>query len=100
MENKQETIFINGMRFYKPKENSPEWIKGNLVIEKTELVEFLKTCPTETVRIDLKKSKEGKLYLALNTFNPIKKEEPKRESPKSIDSIPYPSEEYEEEPPF
>lgn len=76
MENKQETIFIKGMQFYKPRDGAPEFIKGNIVIQKAELIEFLKTLSTETVRIDLKKSKEkGTLYLALNTFNPIKKVE-------------------------
>jgi len=72
MEN--NTIFINGMNFYKPNENAPAWIKGNIVIQKKELIEFLNTLETETVRIDLKVSKANKLYLALNTFNPGKKE--------------------------
>lgn len=96
MENKQETIFIKGMRFFKPKDGAPEFIKGNIVIEKKEFVEFLNTCMTDTVRIDLKKSKEkGTLYLTLNTFNPMRRDEPKVEQ--KSDAIDYPQDDINSE---
>jgi len=79
-----DTIFIKGMQFYRPNEKSPEWIKGNIVIQRKELIEFLNTLENDTVRIDLKKSKEkGTLYLALNTFNPMKREENSRQPEKT-----------------
>jgi len=91
--------FVTGMRFFRPRENAPEWVKGNIVIEKKEFVEFLNTCMTDTVRIDLLKSKEkGTLYLTLNTFNPMTKEAPKVE--KSSDGIDYPDEQPSDSIPF
>ncbi len=86
---KQPTKFVTGMRFFKAREGAPEFVKGNIVIEKKEFVEFLNTCMTDTVRIDLLKSKEkGTLYLTLNTFNPMKRDEAKVE--KTLDEIAYP----------
>ncbi len=74
MENKQ--IFTEGIIFTKPNENAPEFIKGKLSFKVEEAVAFLKKHKSESgwVNCDLKKSREGKLYLTLNTFNKAKKE--------------------------
>ena len=67
-----ETIFANGIIFSKPGEKAPEFIKGKLSFKVDGAIEFLKKYKSESgwVNCDLKKSKEGKLYLALNTFKP------------------------------
>lgn len=74
----EPTIFANGLRFIKPTEQTPEWIKGKVSVKVDEFVEFLKKYQNENgwVNIDLRKSKDGgKLYFALNTFKPKKQEE-------------------------
>ncbi len=66
-----EPIFAEGIRFSRPKEGAPTWIKGQIGIKVDEFVEFiLKHKGTkEWVNLDLKQSKEGnKLYLQLNTW--------------------------------
>lgn len=79
MAEKTEFIFIEGMRFFKPRENAPQSIKGNLVITLSELRDFIKKHDIkDQMRIDLRKSEaKGTYYFTLNTYNPMKKEEDK-----------------------
>lgn len=61
--------FVNGLRVYAPREGAPDYIIANLVIEREELAAWLRTHP-EKVRIDIKRSKTGKLYAAVNNWQP------------------------------
>ena len=74
MEN-NEAIFASGIFFDKPHENAPDFVKGKISIKADEATTFIKAHANEKgyVNLDLKKSKEGKLYLQLNTFVPEKK---------------------------
>ncbi len=76
MPEKTDLIFIEGMRFFKPRENAPQSIKGNLVITLSELREFIKKHDIkDQMRVDLRKSEaKGTYYFTLNTYNPVKKE--------------------------
>lgn len=68
-----DKIFAGGMRFEKPKEGTPEFVKGRLSFKVDEAVEFLQKYKNEKgwVNIDLLKSKEkGTLYLQLNDWKP------------------------------
>ena len=69
---KQEKVFASGLFFDRPRENSPEWIKGRMSIKVPEAIIFLQKYQNNAgyVNLDLKASKEGKLYLELNTFVP------------------------------
>ena len=69
----ESKIFIDGLFFEKPKEGTPDFVKGKLSIQVKRLQDFMvaqKEHITEAgyLNIDLLKSKEGKLYLALNTY--------------------------------
>ncbi len=65
-----DKIFADGIRFEKPREGAPEFVKGKLSFKVEEAVAFLKGNVNDKgwVNLDLKKSKEGKLYLELNTY--------------------------------
>lgn len=78
-----EKIFTNGIRFEKPREGSPDFVKGRLSFKVDEAVAFLEKYKNEKgwLNCDLKKSKEGKLYLELNQFKPKTSEEPEVDSP-------------------
>jgi len=70
---KQEKIFVDGMMFKKPRDGAPDFVKGTISVKAVEFTEFLKKYETNGwVNLDLKKSKEGKLYLELNTWKPEK----------------------------
>ncbi len=75
MEEKKEKIFADGIRFEKPKEGLPEFIKGKLSFKVDEAVAFLQKYKSESgwVNCDLKKSAGGKLYLELNVWKPTTK---------------------------
>ena len=75
MSEKQPTIFIEGIRFFKPRENAPSWIKGNVTINMQEFAEFIKKQDFKdpVMKIDLCKSeKKGTYYFTLNTYKPQK----------------------------
>jgi len=83
-EQKQETIFADGIFFNKPHENAPDFVKGSVGIRVKEAVEFLVRNENENgfVNIDLLKSKEkGTLYFVLNDWKPEKKVEGKSDEP-------------------
>ena len=71
----EPTIFADGIRFIKPTEKTPEWIKGKISVKVDSFVDFLKKHEKDGwVNIDLRKSQKGELYFALNTFVPKKQE--------------------------
>ena len=74
---KPAKIFAKGIYFEKPKEGSPEFIRGKINIKVADAIPFLEMYASNAgyVNLDLKKSKEGKLYLELNTWKPTPKVE-------------------------
>jgi hypothetical protein len=94
-----EKIFADGIRFEKPREGSPEFVKGRLSFKVAEAVAFLQKHETNAgwVNLDLKKSKEGKLYLELNAWQPTEKKQGRVPMPEGVE---YPEEELGEDNPF
>lgn len=76
-ENKTPLIFTEGIAFFKPRENAPKSIKGNIVIEIPKLLEFAEKHNVKgSLRVDLRKSEtKGTYYLTLNTWKPTPKVE-------------------------
>ena len=68
--------FVNGL-FVDRRENAPDFIKANLSFKVEAFIEYLKSKANEKgyVNIDLKESKEGKLYASLNDWKPRQQEE-------------------------
>lgn len=66
---KEPTIFPEGIMFKRPREGAPDFVKGAISINIKNLTQFMAKFPnTEWLNIDLKLSKDKKLYLQLNTF--------------------------------
>ena len=66
-----ETVFIDGLRVFKPSEKAPDFIILNGEIDMKELREFALSHHDEgKVRFQVKESKGGKYYAALDTFKP------------------------------
>lgn len=72
-----EKQFVDGMFAGKPSENAPEFIKAKISIKAAELIPFLEKHVNNAgyLNLDLKESKAGKLYLELNTYKPVKRDE-------------------------
>lgn len=72
-----KTIFADGFFFDRPREGAPEFVKGRMSIKVEEAIPFLKANVNEKgyINLDLKLSREGKLYLQLDTWKPAPKED-------------------------
>lgn len=86
MSDKKEKIFADGFRFEKPKEGSPDFVKGKISVKVPEAIVFLEKHQSNAgwVNLDLKKSAKGTLYLELNTWQPKKVEDAKDINPEDI----------------
>lgn len=87
---KQEKIFANGIYVKKPKDTAPDFVKAQMLIKVPEALEFIKANAGDGwINLDLKKSREGKFYLEVNTWKPEKKDD----APKIADTkVDYPQE--------
>ena len=63
----EEKEFPQGIRFKRPHDNAPDFIKGQISIKVDELVAWLSD-KEGWVNLDLKLSKKGNLYLEENTW--------------------------------
>ena len=81
-ENKKEKIFADGFRFEKPREGSPDFVKGRISVKVPEAVAFLQQHQNNGgwVNLEIKKSKEGKFYIELDTYEAKPKVEVKEEN--------------------
>lgn len=67
-----EKVFTNGLIFKAPSEKAPDFVRGSLSVKVADFVAFLQEHETNSgwVNIDIKESREGKLYCELNTYKP------------------------------
>jgi hypothetical protein len=75
---KEPLVFVEGIQFYKPNDNAPKSIKGNMVIDMNKLMAWVASKEIQgQVRIDLRKSEtKGTYYFTQNTWKPKPKVEP------------------------
>ena len=69
-----EPIFADGIHYSLPRENAPTWVKGTLSFKVEDVKKFLDAHVNNAgfVNVDIKVSKGGKIYCALNTYVPQK----------------------------
>jgi hypothetical protein len=72
MSNDKTMIFPEGIRVFAPGDNAPGWIKGQILLNKNELIQWLRTQENE-VRLDIKQSKKGSWYMSVSDFTPQEK---------------------------
>ena len=67
---------VNGMIIKAPHANAPDFVRGSISIKVSEFKEYLdKNSNDGWVNLDMKKSKEGKLYVSLNDWKPNTQQE-------------------------
>ena len=83
--------FVDGLIVKCPKTNAPSFVKANISIKVADLTKWLSEQEGEWVNVDVKESKSGKWYAAVNTFNPkqAKPESAKPAPADDLDSIPF-----------
>jgi hypothetical protein len=62
--------FPKGLIVKPPRDGSPNFVKLSISIKIGEFQEFLSTKQTEWLNIDVKQSKEGKIYAEVNNWKP------------------------------
>lgn len=76
-----EKKYADGVRFFERKENQPDFVLGALVITPEDLLEWTKLNLDLTsnykgkaqVKFQVKRSKDGKVYIELDTYKPTAK---------------------------
>ena len=89
--------FVDGLIVKAPNEKAPDFVKAAISIKRSELISWLSQRTEDWINLDVKESKAGKWYAAVNTFVPnkqdntaqqIKEPEPTID-PDFDDSIPF-----------
>lgn len=62
--------FPKGLIVKAPRQGSPDFVKLAISIKVAEFQEFLSTKQTEWLNLDVKQSKEGKIYCEVNNWKP------------------------------
>lgn len=67
----KEIRFPLGMRYYAPRENAPDFVLANILIDKDEFISFLVKEEDNRIQIDVLRSKStGKPYLSVSDYKP------------------------------
>ena len=65
-----ETQFIEGLIAKPPHENAPDFVIAKLSIKREELIEWLEGRDDEWINADVKESRGGKWYVAVDDWKP------------------------------
>lgn len=94
--------FPKGMFFKLPTDLAPDYIKGKFLIHVQDAIEYLKTIEKEWLSLDAMVSKNGKPYLAVDTWEPNnqRQPEPQKEPEREEEPQREPDEDESSELPF
>lgn len=67
--------FVDGLIVKPPHEKAPDFVKCKISIKRKDLGNWLRGKDDDWINIDVKVSKDGKWYAAVDTWKPEKKEE-------------------------
>lgn len=65
-----DTEFIDGLLAKPPRETAPDFIIGRLSIKREEMIEWLQARDDEWINADIKESRNGKWYVAVDPWKP------------------------------
>lgn len=65
-----ENIFVDGLLVKPPRDNAPDFVKCTISIKRQELIAWLSRQQGEWVNVDVKESRGGKWYAAVNEYKP------------------------------
>lgn len=74
MTDKKEIEFVDGLIVKAPHEKAPDFVKAAISIKRSELISWLSTRTEDWINLDVKESKNGKWYAAVNDWNPSKQD--------------------------
>ena len=81
--------FVDGLIIKVPHESAPDFVKMNISIKRKELGNWLRQKEGEWINIVVKESKAGKIYAAVDTWEPKKEEAPVAAGDGFDDQVPF-----------
>jgi len=85
--------FVDGLIAKEPNSNAPDFIKCAISIKRKDLGNWLRKQEGDWINIDVKESKGGKWYAAVNDFKPEKQgsnsQSKPQDDPFDDESIPF-----------
>ena len=70
--------FLNGILVKAPRDGAPDFVKGSILIKREELLTSLSSETDEWINLDIKESKKGTWYCAINDWKPPVKGNPEQ----------------------
>ena len=67
---KKDIEFVDGLIVKAPRAGAPDFIKCNISIKRADLGNWLRGKDDEWINIDVKESRAGKWYCAVDTWKP------------------------------
>lgn len=65
-----EPDFPKGIFAKMPHANAPDFVKAKISIKRAEAIDWINSQEGEYINLDLKVSREGKMYLSIDTWKP------------------------------
>ena len=65
-----ESKFIDGFFVKPPHENAPDFVKCKISMKREEVIEWLQGQDGDWINVDIKRSREGKLYAQVDEWKP------------------------------
>lgn len=65
-----ENLFIDGLIVKAPHSNAPDFVKAKLSIKREEMIGWLQQQSGEWINADIKESRAGKWYAAIDNWKP------------------------------
>lgn len=86
--NKADTdVFVDGLIVKPPRDGAPDFVKARISIKVAELMDWLGRQAGEWVNLDVKASRSGRWYAAVNTYS--RQNSQAHQQPSADDDTPF-----------
>lgn len=72
--------FVDGLIAKEPRDGAPDFMRLSLSIRRMELIQWLSEREGDWINVDVKESRSGKLYCAVNNWKPENRQQPASQS--------------------
>jgi hypothetical protein len=81
MSTTKEPIYVEGLRFFNPRETAPDFVKGEIIVNLKQFFDFVSTQKehytqyegNNQLKLSMKTGKSGGMYFEVDTFKPTPK---------------------------
>ena len=87
MSNGQEKEFAEGIYYKPPSEKAPDFVLGNLSLQRERLIKWLESKEGDYVNLKILRSRGGKEYIEVDTWKPSHAAKPQLEQPADPPSV-------------